>query len=95
MLTSHLFLQKKKKKKIEEEFSFVVDEDLFNTTKEGDVEKVKIALESGVSPDVRLSLEDGEETREPLLSIAARVRISLTVCPVKIRHYAKNFVITP
>ena len=65
-------------KKIEKEFSFVVDKELFNATKEGDIEKVKIALESGgVSPDVHLSLADGEATHQPLLSIAAEVRFLL------------------
>ena len=66
-----------KKNKIEKEFSFVVDKELFNATKEGDIEKVQIALESGgVSPDVHVSL-DGETTYQPLLSIAAEVRFSL------------------
>ena len=65
------------KKKIEKEFSIVIDKDLFNATKEGDIEKVKIALESGgVSPDAHLSL-NGKETHQPLLSIAAEVRFSL------------------
>ena len=41
---------------------------------EGDVEKVKIALESGVSPDARV----GEE-RTPLLSIAAEVNACLFI----------------
>ena len=61
-------------KKIEKEFSFVIDEELFNAIKQGDIEKVKSALESGrVSPDVHLSL-DGETTHQPLLTIAAEVR---------------------
>ena len=62
---------------MEKELSFVVDDELYNATKEGDIEKVKIALESGgVSPDVHLSL-DGEATHQSLLSIAAEVRVSL------------------
>ena len=45
-----------------------VDEELFNATKQGDIEKVKSALESGVSPNA----EEGEHKRS-LLTIAAEV----------------------
>ena len=55
---------------MEKELSFVVDRDLANATKEGDLEKVKNALENGgVSPDARYGFN-----RVPLLSIAAEVR---------------------
>ena len=48
---------------------FVDNEDLFNATKEGDVEKVKSSVErDGVSPDARVGKE-----KTPLLSIAAEV----------------------
>ena len=73
MLTSNTRFAKKK---IEKEFSFVIDEELFNAIKQGDIEKVKSALDrGGVSPDVHLSL-NGKETHQPLLSIAAEVRVS-------------------
>ena len=52
------------------ESSFVVDEELFNTIQEGDLEKVKSALERGVSPDACFG-----EDETPLLSIAAKVFI--------------------
>ena len=61
---------------MEKEISFVVDKELFNAIKQGDIEKVNIALESGVSPDAHLSL-DGET--KPLLSIAAEVYIYLFI----------------
>ena len=54
---------------MQKEFCFVVDEELYNATKQGDIEKVKIALESGgFSPDARYY-------GWPLLSIAAQVYI--------------------
>ena len=53
----------------EKVLTFVVDDELFNATKEGDIEKVKLALESGVSQDARFI--GGSD--EPLLSIAAKV----------------------
>ena len=55
--------------------SFVVDEELFNATKQGDIEKVKRALESGVSPNAQRvgDEENDEEESKPLLSIAAEV----------------------
>ena len=48
----------------------IVDEELFNATKQGDIEKVKRALEKGVSPNARCVSEEDEE---PLLSVAAEV----------------------
>ena len=60
----------KSKQQAKEDLSFVVDEELFNATKEGDIEKVKSALENGVSPDARFG-----EDETPLLSIAAEVYI--------------------
>ena len=61
---------------MKKELASIVDKELFNACKEGDIEKVKIALESGgVTPDAHLSL-NGEATHQPLLSIAAEVRVS-------------------
>ena len=54
---------------MEKEFSFVVDEELYNATKEGDIESVKNALERGVSSDA----QHGGGSKLPLLSIAAEV----------------------
>ena len=48
--------------------SFTIDEDLFNATKQGDIEKVKNALESGLSPNALFG-----EQQLPLLSIATKV----------------------
>ena len=62
-------LTNQSKQQMQKEFCFVVDEELYNATKQGDIEKVKIALESGgFSPDARYY-------GWPLLSIAAQVYI--------------------
>ena len=50
---------------------FFVDEELFNATKEGEIDKVKNSLESGVSPNARFA--EDERTETPLLCIAAKV----------------------
>ena len=46
----------------------IVNEELFNSIKEGDLEKLKSALENGVSPDACFGKDD-----KPLLNIAAEV----------------------
>ena len=50
--------------------SSIVNEELFNSIKEGDLEKLKSALENrnGVSPDACFGKDD-----KPLLNIAAEV----------------------
>ena len=62
---------------IEKDLSFVIDDDLFNATKQGDIEKVKRALESGVSPNALFrtgkTLGLGQQERLRLLNIAAKV----------------------
>ena len=53
--------------------SFAIAEELYNATKEGDIEKMKNALENGgVSPNARFG-----EDETPLLNIAAEVYIYL------------------
>ena len=52
---------------MKKELASIVDKELFNACKEGDIEKVKIALESGLSLDAQ-----GEMGRS-LLSISAEV----------------------
>ena len=55
---------------MEKELIFIIDKRLYNATKQGDLEKVKRALDSGVSPD---ACED--EYKTPLLSVAAEVNL--------------------
>ena len=56
---------------MEKELSLVVDKDLlFNEIKQGDIEKVKSALENGLSPNACFGKE-----KTPLLSIATKVKL--------------------
>ena len=62
--------------------SSIVNEELFNAIKEGDIEKVKSALESGVSPNACFGEED-----KTLLTIATKVLLHF----FKKNHKSKRF----
>lgn len=46
----------KSKRQTNKELSFIMDEDLYNAAKEGDIEKMKSALENGFPPNALLSI---------------------------------------
>ena len=61
------------------ESAFDVDEELYDATQRGDIEKLKSALESGVSPDACRRFPDSDYT-VCLLITAAAVLLFVYVC---------------
>ena len=76
---------------MEKEVSFVFDEELYNATSNGDIEKVKNALEKGVSPNACFV-----DTEESLLSIAAKVEqfynFRMINCKIFLFYYIFNIL---
>ena len=65
-----------------QELSFVVDEELFNSTKNGDLENLKRAIEGGrVSPNACF----GQREEPSLLDIAAKVFFRFDFFSVSVR----------